>query len=636
LRANAPYLCLMEPISSTDPDAFLAMAKRLALLDDEAVRKLDTERVASGVSTSQLVLRSGILDPVQVDIVETLLHPEDIVPGYQIVDLIAQGGMGVVFRARQKSLDRTVAIKTVLVSQMHDQTALARFEQEALAVARLRHPNIVAAYDLGRHQGRLFFVMELIEGEDVQRTIEQDGPLDEGTTWRLIRQAAAGLSHAASAGIIHRDIKPANLLLVDPPAGFELPGGLKMIKITDFGLAFLTREVDVKTRLTQANTAIGSPHYLAPEQLEGESFDHRVDIYSLGATAYHMLAGEAPFRAKSLAQIIARKLSTESVDLSPEFPQISAQSADLVRCMTRRDPTSRVASYAQLIDRIDAMKLAEGKMPASPRHASVFATTQLIRSDPTPEKAAIPTVGLRPPRRPTWGRRIVWRVALGAIVAAATGIGAWMLWPSHAHEAPRFLVPTGLGVNLFDGLSLSGWKTQSGAWAVRRNDEGGRVLSGTSGRTMHSMVKQVGKEKSAVVNFSLSVVIQLHGATAAEIEFGQNKLAFETGSDDSRLVARLEKSSACVGRRTSNTSRFVRLSDLKALSNSGSEPHTLTVQRQPDSWLVLVDDNRVGTVPIPAGQQSSAMFTLVAEEGEAWFSDITLQELAAPQKPPDS
>src|SRR5580698_4078185 len=186
----------MEPISSTDPDAFLAMAKRLALLDDEAVRKLDTERVASGVSTSQLVLRSGILDPVQVDIVETLLHPEDIVPGYQIVDLIAQGGMGVVFRARQKRLDRTVAIKTVLVSQMHDQTALARFEQEALAVARLRHPNIVAAYDFGRHQGRLYFVMELIEGLDVERQVELNGPFHEVIAWRLMRQAAAGLSHA--------------------------------------------------------------------------------------------------------------------------------------------------------------------------------------------------------------------------------------------------------------------------------------------------------------------------------------------------------------------------------------------------------------------------------------------------------
>jgi len=622
----------MSQRTPTDSDAFFAMARRLSLLDEAAIAKLDTQCVNADVSTSEMALRSGLLDAVQVDIVETLLAPDDIVPGFQILDLIAQGGMGVVYRARQKSLDRIVAVKTILVSQMHDQSTLARFEQEAVALARLRHPNIVTAYDFGRHLGRLFFVMELIEGDDVQRTIEKDGPLSESVTWKLLRQAAAGLSHAASAGIIHRDIKPANLLLVEPPAGFELPGGLKMIKITDFGLAFLTRDADVKTRLTQANTAIGSPHYLAPEQLEGESFDHRVDIYSLGATAYHMLAGEAPFRSKTLAQIIAKKLSTNSLDLSQEFPHISPGSVDLVRRMSERDPARRIANYAELIARIDELKLADATVDTLPRRSSAFATTQLIRSDPTPERAAIPTVGLRPPqrKRPRWQRYLI---ALGGgMLAVVVGIGAWTFWPSHG-QAPPLLVPTGLGVNLFDGLSLSGWRTQSGAWSVRRNEEGGRVLSGTSGRTLHSMVKQVKKERVGLVHFSLSVVIQLHGASAAEIEFGGDPLAFEATSDRPRLVARLEKSSAIFGRRNSDTSPFVRMSELKALSSAGSEPHTLTVQRQPDHWLVLIDDTRVGTIPNPAGQQSAPWFALVAEEGEAYFSDITLQELAPPAKP---
>src|SRR6204780_1666203 len=153
----------MNQSSSTAPDAFLVMANSLSLLNDVAARKLAAQRRESEISTAQLAVRNGLLNSVQVDIVETLLSPNDVVPGYQILDLIAQGGMGVVFRARQKSLDRVVAIKTILVSQMHDQTSLARFEQEALAVARLRHPNIVAAYDFGLHQGRLYFVMELIE-----------------------------------------------------------------------------------------------------------------------------------------------------------------------------------------------------------------------------------------------------------------------------------------------------------------------------------------------------------------------------------------------------------------------------------------------------------------------------------------
>jgi eukaryotic-like serine/threonine-protein kinase len=623
----------MTQSSSTDSDAFLAMARRLSLLGEEAARKLDTERIAADVPTSQLALRSGLLDAVQVDIVETLLSPDDIVPGFQILDLIAQGGMGVVFRARQKSLDRIVAVKTILVSQMHDQTSLARFEQEALAVARLRHPNIVAAYDLGRHQGRLFFVMELIEGDDVQRTIEKEGPLDERVTWKLLRQAAAGLSHAASAGIIHRDIKPANLLLVEPPAGFELPGGLKMVKITDFGLAFLTQEVDVKTRLTQANTAIGSPHYLAPEQLEGESFDHRVDIYSLGATAYHMIAGVAPFHAKSLAQIIARKLSTESLEIRADFPDVSPASAELVRQMTQRDPARRIPNYNQLIAQIDSLKLAEGTRETPPRRSSAYAATQLIRSDPTPELSAIRPVSLHAtPPRPQSRRKFLMITGGGIVAASAIAVGTWSLWPTRGPQPVTTLVPTGLGLSLFDGISLTGWQTQSGAWAVRRNSEGGRVLSGTSGRSHHPIVKQIGNKRTPLRQFSLSVVIQLHGATAAEIEFGADDLVI----DGERYVARLEKLSGSIGSRSSSSSAFVRLSDLKPLSRAASEPHTLTVQRQPGYWLVLLDDQSIGTVPIPMGKRESPSFTLVAEEGEVWFSDITLQELASPQSGGDS
>ena len=308
---------------------------------------------------------------------------------------------------------------------MHDQTSLARFEQEALAVARLRHPNIVAAYDFGRHQGRLYFVMELIEGIDVEKSIDQEGPLAEGVAWKLVRQAAAGLSHAASAGIIHRDIKPANLLLVEPPSGFELPGGLKMVKITDFGLAFLTRDVDVKTRLTQQNTAIGSPHYLAPEQLEGESFDHRVDIYSFGATAYHMLAGAAPFHSKTLPQIIASKLTSEYLDLQVDYSYVSGASADLVRRMTVREPAARIGDYSELIARIDSLKLDDAPRPAGPG-PSAFATTQVIRTDATPEKTAIRTVPLRsprPPRPPSLGRRRFLLTLGGGTVAVAVAAG---------------------------------------------------------------------------------------------------------------------------------------------------------------------------------------------------------------------
>ena len=125
------------------------------------------------------------------------------------------------------------------------------------------------------------------------------------------------------------------------------------------------------------------------------------------------------------------------------------------------------------------------------------------------------------------------------------------------------------------------------------------MLSGTSGRIMHSIFKQVGQEKEALANFSVAAVIQLHGASAAEIEFGDDKLGFEVADHQPRLVARLEKSSASVGQRSGAMRPFIRMSELTAFTSSASEPHTLTVQHQPDYWLVLVDDQRAGTAQFP-------------------------------------
>jgi eukaryotic-like serine/threonine-protein kinase len=260
---------MTAPISSPPQSDFLAIARQHGFLDEESCARLATESQAAQMPASHVALVRGLLDAVQIDIVETLLHPSEIVPGFEILEWIGRGGMGVVYRARQKSLDRVVAIKTIPANQMHDSNAIARFQQEALAVARLRHPNIVAAHDFGRHAGRLYFVMEWIDGIDLQHQVESRGPFPEVHAWKLLRQAALGLSHAAAAGIIHRDVKPANLLLVNPPAGFEIPDGIQMVKIADFGLAFLTGDMDVKARLTSANMAIGSPITWLPSSSRG-------------------------------------------------------------------------------------------------------------------------------------------------------------------------------------------------------------------------------------------------------------------------------------------------------------------------------------------------------------------------------
>jgi serine/threonine protein kinase len=618
---------MTTPTSSRPQGDFLSIACQLRFLDQDTCQRLEVDGRAADLSASDLALRQGLLDAVQADIIETLLHPEEVVPGYAILEWIGRGGMGVVFRARQKSLDRVVAIKTVPVTQMYDPTALARFEQEAMAVGRLRHPNIVAAYDFGRHAGRLYFVMELIEGLDVERQVELSGPFSEVVAWRLLRQAAAGLSHAASAKIIHRDIKPANLLLVEPPAGFELPAGLKMVKITDFGLAFLARDVDVQTRLTSVNTAIGSPHYLAPEQLGGEGFDHRVDIYALGATAYQLLTGEPPFFQMKLPQLIAQKLSTDSIDVRAKFPQISPESGDLIRRMTQRAPGERTGSYTELLQRIDAVVASAPRPTLALPNSSPAAPTQIISIDPTPAEL----VRHPPSAPPTSTRRVSRRrfaglLAGGTVLTAGAAVGIWRFWPAREQKAVRTLVPIGLGQHLFDGLSLSGWQAHSGAWTVKRNTEGGRILSGTSGSIGHALSNKADKKRVALTRFRLSVVVQLHAATSAEIEFGQDN----TVDDGPRYVAQLSKSGVGIGRRTGDASRSVIEGSLMPLDHGPAEPYTLAVERQPDSWWVLLDEKPVGSVPILL-EPTASRFSLRADEGEAWFSDVIVQALGVAQ-----
>src|SRR5262249_26857014 len=267
----------------------------------------------------------------------TLLQPAETIPNYEILELIGRGGMGVVYRARQRNLDRLVAVKTVLVSMLSQSGAVARFEQEAMAVAKLRHPNIVTAYDFGRHAGRLFLVMELLEGEPLDELINRVGRVQEELAWGIVRQTAAGLAHAAHEKIIHRDIKPGNLFLVDAPAGFTLPSNQPMVKVTDFGLAFLGKTAPEVSRLTLAGTTLGTPMYMAPEQVTDSEVDCRADIYSLGATAFHVLTGQLPFAGKAHWEILAEKSQGAPPRFALLAETVSSKSAELIRRMMARD-----------------------------------------------------------------------------------------------------------------------------------------------------------------------------------------------------------------------------------------------------------------------------------------------------------
>ncbi len=618
---------------------FLSLASELSMLPPELAEQLTDEATRTGVSPEALIARRGLLSAVQMDIVQTLLRPTDIVPGYELQSALGHGGMGVVYRAKQKTLDRVVAIKTILVNQITDRSIASRFEQEARAVARLKHPNIIAAIDFGQHDGRLFFVMELVDGEDLDTLIQRQqgsglrGSATETLAWGLARQTASGLSHAAEQGIVHRDIKPANLLLVEPPAGFPLPAGMPMVKIADFGLAFLaTAEDDARTRLTSANTAVGSPHYIAPEQISGEQVDARADIYSLGATIFHLLAGQPPYSGRPMMQILSQKMSTEAPRLRSVRADISDATDQLVADMLARRPDDRIASYSELLGRIDDVwqTLNSATLTEVPL-AALTATADLPRIVAEPAKRDTGTLGATQPvpvtHLPTRRTRRAWLAVVG--VATLGGIAAWIV----THPRPDVpvqprLVPSGWSEPLFSGRSLRGWKTRGGTWVPADDEESAKMLAGTSGVISRRLVRSDEQPSRPLLNFELSLAVRLHQASVVEIHFG---LIAATNDNPPRPTIHLDEKSAWLANRSADRGPSQPTTKPVVLSMSTTDqPRIVRLRRDATHWITTVDGQPIGTLPL-AGPAELPEFRLSVEGGPAWFSDIQVEELVEPK-----
>ena len=255
---------------------------------------------------------------------------------YQIVSELGRGGMGVVYKAHEASLNRFVALKVLGEHLTEDETYVERFVREAQSAAKLTHPNIVQIYAISEDAGRHYFVMEYVPGTSLQRLIKSDGRLTPERAVRLVMQAAAGLQAAHEVGVVHRDIKPANLMVTEQG----------LVKITDFGLALL---VAGATRLTATGMFMGTPGYLSPEQCLEQDIDHRTDIYSLGVTLFEALTGSMPFRATSPLALIRQIVDVEPPDLAELAPHVDEQLRGLVRRMMAKDRDQRYPDCASVI-----------------------------------------------------------------------------------------------------------------------------------------------------------------------------------------------------------------------------------------------------------------------------------------------
>ncbi len=288
------------------------------------------EKIASHREEDTLSWSSGGLESLRDLTGQTL-------GDFEVERLLGRGGMGEVYVARQISLNRQVALKVLRPDMLAKENNLKRFEAEATAVAKLNHPNIVHIYTLGGIEDTRFIAMEFVQGTNLRDYIAKKGPLDLALAFSIMKQATVGVGAAGEIGLVHRDIKPENILLTKKG----------QVKIADFGLC---RDTDAnQVHLTQPGVAMGTPLYMSPEQAQGHPTDHRSDLYSLGVTFYHMLAGQPPFKGDSPLAIAVRHIKDTPVRLSVHRPEIPPELDRLVMKLLEKDPKDRYQSAAEML-----------------------------------------------------------------------------------------------------------------------------------------------------------------------------------------------------------------------------------------------------------------------------------------------
>ena len=264
---------------------------------------------------------------------------------YRIVGKLGAGGMGEVYRARDTRLERDVAIKVLPVAALGDEAARSRFRKEALALARLNHPNIGTVHDFNTQEGVDLLVMELVEGETLSAKL-QSGPLPEKEFAALGAQVASALEEAHERGIIHRDLKPGNIVVT--PKG--------QTKVLDFGLARLLRpdaEADVTASLSEPHAVAGTVPYMAPEQLRGQPADARADIWSLGVVLYEMASGTRPFQGETGFALSAAIINQSPPPLPSRVP--AGLRAVIDRCL-EKDPGRRYQRVGEVRAALEAIQ----------------------------------------------------------------------------------------------------------------------------------------------------------------------------------------------------------------------------------------------------------------------------------------
>jgi len=287
------------------------------------------------------IRRRGVLTDFQIKEVSRGRGKELTLGPYTLLDLLGEGGMGRVFKARHNRLGRDVALKVIRKEKLTRPTVVQRFHQEIRAAAQLSHPNVILAFDADEADGVHYYAMEYAEGQDLTKVVKQSGPLSVALACDYVRQAAVGLQHAYERGLVHRDVKPSNLLLT--PKG--------QVKVLDLGLAMLNEGVGGgdANRVTQEGLVLGTPDFLAPEQAQNPlGVDIRADVYALGATLYFLLTGKVPYEGATAADKLMQHVTAPPPRLLLARPDAPPQLDGVIRWLMAKKPADRPQTPAQV------------------------------------------------------------------------------------------------------------------------------------------------------------------------------------------------------------------------------------------------------------------------------------------------
>ena len=358
--------------------------------------------------------------PAVGDLSEIDLVTQELAEEYEILEELGRGGMAIVFRCKEKQLDREVAIKVLPFSLAFDKEFVERFQREARTAAKLEHPNIIPIYRVGKSGRVIYFVMKFLRGKPLSSVLAARGAIPPSEIRHILIQVGRALAYAHRSGIVHRDIKPDNIM-------FDEHG---QAVVTDFGIA----KAASGGRLTGTGMAIGTPHYMSPEQARAQALDGRSDLYSLGVVAYQCLAGQVPFDGEDSFSIgykhIMEELPTPSLD--------TAEQQDLfliVRRMLAKLPADRFQSADELVDMLEAGGGAESvKLSTAQTRSIPSVAVPRVSTTPSSPTTPLPRVSaLSVPRRES---STGVAVLLWGLIVAALGGGGYYAWRKGLIFAP--------------------------------------------------------------------------------------------------------------------------------------------------------------------------------------------------------